>query len=122
MAYGQPTPALSPDDKRAIERNLADEVLDAARHPEIRFTGQASLPAAATEAPPTTCQVRGVLQLRGRSRELAFTAHRSDGLWRAEVRLLQPDFGIRPFTAMLGTLKVKPEVLVRLALPETLAG
>ena len=117
MAYGQPTAALSADDRRAIDRNLADEILDAARHPEVRFTGQASLPPA-TDAPPTTCEVRGVLSLRGRSRNLAFTAHRSDGLWRAEVRLLQPDFGIRPFTAMLGTLKVKPEVLIRVALPE----
>ena len=33
------------------------------------------------------------------------------------VRLHQPDFGIKPYSALLGTLKIKPEVTVRCSVP-----
>ncbi len=45
---------------------------------------------------------------------------RSDAMssgWTAEVRLQQPDFGIRPYRAMLGTLRVQPDVLIRMSVP-----
>jgi hypothetical protein len=35
----------------------------------------------------------------------------------AEVKIHQPDFGIKPYTAALGALKVKPDVLVRVSVP-----
>jgi hypothetical protein len=34
-----------------------------------------------------------------------------------EFRVNQGDFGLRPFTAMLGTMRLKPEVLVVVSLP-----
>ena len=33
------------------------------------------------------------------------------------LELHQPDYGITPFKAMMGTLKVKAEVIVRLSVP-----
>jgi hypothetical protein len=36
----------------------------------------------------------------------------------AEIKLHQPDFGIKPFTAALGALKVKPDVVVRVSVPK----
>jgi hypothetical protein len=33
----------------------------------------------------------------------------------AEFRIDQRDFGIKPYSAMLGTLKIKPEVVVRVS-------
>ena len=36
---------------------------------------------------------------------------------RAEVTIHQLAFGIRPYTALLGTLRVRPDVIVRLSVP-----
>jgi len=35
----------------------------------------------------------------------------------AEVPIHQPDFGIKPYSAMLGALKVKPDLVVRCSVP-----
>jgi hypothetical protein len=85
-----------------IERNIRSDVLRVAKFPQIRFeTTQVSATA-----------VTGKLTLCGVTRELTCT--RSGDL--VEARLDQRDFGIKPYSAMLGTLKVKPEVIVTVQL------
>lgn len=105
--------ALSAGDRRDIERNLAREVLEVQRHPEITFTSTRIVRAG------EEWRVEGELYLHGHHRPLAFPVHAAAGCWVAEVRLHQPDWGIRPYSAMLGALKVKPDVLVRISLPIT---
>lgn len=95
---------LSERDRRQIEHHIADGVLKARRWPEIRFDSRAVTEEGAS----------GTLTLCGVERPLGVPMRREDGRRVCEVRLHQPDFGIRPFRAMLGTLKVKPDVLVRL--------
>ena|SRR5579883_2390298 len=110
---GRPAPAaLSAADKRKIERTIADEVLEPRRFPEIRFASTA------IEGAGDTRRVRGTLSLHGVERAIAIDARREGGRWLVEARLHQPDFAIRPYTAMLGTLRIKADVLVRLALPD----
>jgi hypothetical protein len=87
-----------------IEKNAAGDVLDAKRHPSIGFETTAI----------TETQVTGRLTLKGQTREIT---GRRTGPTSAEFRFDQRDFGIKPFTAMLGTLKVKPELLVKVTLP-----
>ena len=41
-----------------------------------------------------------------------------EGRLVAEVRLHQPDFGITPYRALLGALRVRADVLVSLSIPE----
>jgi polyisoprenoid-binding protein YceI len=102
--------ALDAGDRRQIEATIAATVLETARHPDVRFTSSAVV------ARGATLEVAGILWLHGRERPLALTAHvRPEGVV-AEVALHQPDFGITPYRAMLGALKVKPDVLVRLTL------
>jgi len=103
--------ALSARDAREIEATIAREVLDARRYPVIAFrsTGIVRDVAAA--------RIDGVLQLHGRERPISFQAVRIGDRATVGVRLHQPDFGIRPYTAMLGALKIKPDVIVRLSLP-----
>ena len=55
--------------------------------------------------------------LGGRSKALTIEARRDAGRWVAEVLLHQPDFGVKPYSAMLGTLKIKPDVRVRVSVP-----
>lgn len=115
MKNGQEAPgALGDSDRRKIEENIRSDVLHVKKHPEVRFSSTS------VEEDGSGYRVRGQLTLHGRTREIAFTS-RSDGEGQvAEVKIHQPDFGIEPYSAMLGTLKIKPDVLVRAALPGAL--
>ncbi|MBW2588824.1 MAG: YceI family protein, partial [Deltaproteobacteria bacterium] len=62
--------------------------------------------------------VEGTLQLYGKSRSIQTSVRAAGGRWGAELKLHQPDFGIKPFSAALGALKVKPDVLVRVSVPQ----
>ena len=59
----------------------------------------------------------GALTIAGTTRPIAFAVQREAGALTAEVEVQQPAFGIRPFRAMLGALRVKPEVRVRASIP-----
>jgi polyisoprenoid-binding protein YceI len=111
---GRPMPdALSAKDVREIEHVIATTVLQAARFPSIRFASEAVTPR------DGGFDVRGALTLAGATRAIAFPVRRDAERLVAEVQLAQPDFGIRPYTAMLGALRVKPVVTVRVAVPVT---
>ncbi len=101
---GRDHPGLLPTRLYAeIEKNIVKDVLEAAKFPQIRFQSTAI----------TAAEVVGQLTLHGVTREVRGT-RAADGL--VEVRLDQRDFGIKPYSAMLGTLKVKSEVVVTVRL------
>ncbi|MFK7929729.1 MAG: YceI family protein [Myxococcota bacterium] len=103
--------ALSVKDKRQIIDNLRKSVLEPKRFSSIRFSStQVSIEGNAMK-------IRGDLTLHGATRSIEVTARRVSGEWTAEVELHQPDFGIKPFTALMGTLKVKPKVRIRMVVP-----
>lgn len=108
MASGRPSGALSASDKKKIESNLADEVLRSARFPEIHFR----LTELSGQGEERT--LRGTLTLVGKSRAIELRASRAISGWTVTGRLHQPDFGIAPYSAMFGTLKIKPDVRVEL--------
>ena len=108
---GHATSALSDGDKRKIERTMAEDVLDTRRHPEAVFRGKA-------EPVGGSYRISGELTLHGKTRPLEVRTRAAEGGKQvAEITLHQPDFGIKPFSAMLGTLKIKPDVKVRVTLP-----
>jgi polyisoprenoid-binding protein YceI len=107
--------ALSDADKRKIEEHIVDDVLHAKRFPEIRFVSSS-----VEEDGESGYRVRGRLTLHGKTRDLAF-ASTSDGEGQvARVTIHQPEYGIQPFSALLGTLKVKADVVLTIALPGAL--
>lgn len=110
MKDGAPSDALSASDKAKIEDTLRGEVLAATRFPIVRFEGHA-------EVRGERASVQGALVLRGVTRPLRFDANLREGRWVARVRLHQPDFGVTPYKAMMGTLKVKADVEVELSIP-----
>ena len=108
--------ALSDGDKKKIAENIADDVLHPKKHPEIRFASTS----VEEDESGAGYRVKGRLTLCGQTHEIAFVS-RSDGEGQvAEIKLHQPTWGVKPFSAMLGTLKIKPDVLVRVALPGAL--
>jgi polyisoprenoid-binding protein YceI len=108
---GQVTP-LRDKDHREIEGNLSGrDVLDAARFPEVRYTGGLALPAGDGRA-----RVEGQLTLHGSTQPLALDVEVRELADRwvvtGEVRLRQTTFGVKPYSAMLGTLRVQDELRV----------
>jgi polyisoprenoid-binding protein YceI len=111
MREGAEDPALlSASDRQKIERNIVEDVLHAARYPEVRFEGQA-------EREGDGYVVTGQLSLHGVSKPLRVKSRAEGGRQVAEVVLHQPDFGIKPYSAMLGALKVQADLRVRIAIP-----
>lgn len=107
---GRPSGALSDGDKRKIEKTMAEEVLELRRFPEASFAGRATAAGAGFV-------LTGELTLHGKTRPLTVTTRAVDGRQVAELALHQPDYGIKPYSAMLGTLKIRPELKLRVSVP-----
>jgi hypothetical protein len=98
-------------ERSQIEGNLHRDVLDSARFPEARFVSTAVTGSGATFT------VRGLLTLHGRSIELTIPVRRVEDGYRAMFTLEQSRFGIKPYSAALGALKVRNEVTVIVTVP-----
>jgi hypothetical protein len=96
---------LSARDKASIEETIVKEILKARRHPQIRF-----------HADGVGDEIRGTLTLLGKSHEIVCKHSASGARHTAEARIHQPDFGIAPYRAMLGALRLKADVDVRVTL------
>lgn len=115
MKGGEPAPGvLSQRDFDKIAATVRGDVLDVRRHPKITLS--APWPPAADVA-AGRARVDAEVQLHGTSRTVPLTVGLEGLKWVARARLRQPDFGIRPYTAMLGTLKVKPDVDIIVSIP-----
>lgn len=112
MRAGLPLPgALRPEDVRDIEGTIARTVLRAHRYPEIRFTSTAVRRLAGGY------ELQGELALAGVTRSVAFAVLREGDRLATQLPVHQPSFGIRPHRALLGALRVRPDVLVSLSVP-----
>ena len=112
MVDGRDDPStLSRGDKKKIHDNVTKDVLRIRKHPEIRFDSSNVV------ARGEGFAIEGTLQMHGKSRNVQASIRADGDRWRTEIRLHQPDFGIKPYTAALGALKVKPDVLVRVSVP-----
>jgi hypothetical protein len=112
VVHGAPSPgSLSRRDLDKIEDNIAKDVLHTARNQDARFTSSS------VSASGNGFSVRGTLALCGRSEEITAQVREEGGRYVTELALDQRRWGITPYSAMMGTLKIKPEVKVRLAVP-----
>lgn len=111
LSDGRPTSALSARDRSKIEATMRDEVLHSARHPEIVFRSTS-----VTRATTGLVTIAGELALHGRTRPISLTATPTGDGYAARVELQQPDFGITPYSAMMGTLKIRPAIAVAVEL------
>ena len=99
-------------DKQVIQRN-ASKSLDVGEYPEAVFECHHIV---MTEG---TIDLAGDLTIHGVTEALDTTLTIVDGRAVGSVPVVQSDFGIKPYSAMLGQLKVSDEVTVELdiALP-----
>ena len=116
-------PKLSAKDVAKVERQVRGaEILDAPRFPEILFEAgrleAAELPAGATSE--FRGRLAGSLTLHGQSHPVEFpiqgrvAADRLEA--NAEASFKQSDFGIKPYATALGTIAVRDEITLEIAL------
>jgi polyisoprenoid-binding protein YceI len=103
--------SISDGDRRTIEDNVRRDVLEMNRYPEVRFRSTRIVDAS------DGFDVTGRLMLHGKDREIVVPMRRAGDRYVGEVTLRQPDFGIQPYSAFLGAIKVRPEVTVRMSVP-----
>ncbi|MBX3128265.1 MAG: YceI family protein [Polyangiaceae bacterium] len=106
LVDGNPVGALSDGDRGEIRQNIRDKVLQTSRYPEVRFEG--------TGKPEgDVVRIAGTLTLRGQRQPVEFSAQREDGRYLGEVELIPSRFGIAPYKALLGAIKLQDRVRVR---------
>jgi len=103
--------ALSDADRRTIEDAIRRDVLDVKHHPEVRYRSSRVVDVEGG------FDVTGKLTLHGKERDVPVQLRRIGDRYVAEMRLEQPDFGIQPYSAFLGAIKVKPGLVVRVVFP-----
>jgi polyisoprenoid-binding protein YceI len=104
--------ALSEADKAKIAGQIVDDVLHASEYPAVRFASTA-----VTARADGGYDVTGNLTLHGVTRLVSTRTQLEDGRQVAEFVIHQPDYGIKPFKALMGTLKVQADVRVRCSIP-----
>lgn len=104
--------ALDEDDRSSIRQTIDDEVL---KRSDVRFRSSE------VERTDGGLAVRGELTLVGATRPVAFDLALAGGRVRGTAVVTQSDWGIKPFSALFGTLKVADDVRVEIdaALPQS---
>lgn len=104
------TTDISESDRKDIEKN-AVKVLDPRKYPKIQFRSVSVV------RDGDLARIEGDLTLHGVTSPISVEARDDGARWNSTVFLDQRKFGIKPFSAMLGALKVKPEVEVTISVP-----
>jgi hypothetical protein len=102
--------ALTAADKQKIAVQIREDVLQTSKHPEAVFRSST-----VTARGDGGYDLEGELTLHGVTRALGACRTRVvAGRQQLELRIHQPDFGITPYRAMLGTLKIRADVTIRI--------
>ncbi len=109
---------LSDKDRAEIKANIDSKVLATASYPRIRFQGTEARDVRVEEG-RASATVVGDLEIAGRTRPVAVRVELEpvDGgqvRARGTATLRQTDWGIKPYTAFLGALRVANDVEVEL--------
>ncbi len=103
---------LSPRDGQKIRQTALNEVLHARRFPQAKVRGTL------TTGTPGTWNVEGALELLGTQHPLPSARVLDDEhVLRFETTLIPSQWGIRPYRALAGALRVQDRVVVELSLP-----
>ena len=99
---------LKAKDIKEIKKNMAKSVLKSKTYPKINFRGRID---------EVAKNISGSLTICGQTRRISFVYKEVSGTYKAEIQLHQPDWSIKPFSALLGTLKVKDDIIIQISVP-----
>ncbi len=101
---GERTDALKEKDIADIERDMGVKVLHPDKYPTANFCSKA------IKEKDGGYRINGDLSLHGVTKSIDFDIDTNGGNLKGMITLLQKDYGIKPFKAMMGTLKIKNEI------------
>jgi polyisoprenoid-binding protein YceI len=96
--------------RKDIERNT-EKTLETRKYPKIQFRS------ASVVRDGDRARIEGDLTLHGVTSPISAEARDDGAQWNAKFVLDQRKFGVKPYAAPLGVLKVKPEVEVNISVP-----
>ena len=105
MKDGERQPdTLKEKDIADIEADMAKKVLHPDKYPTVSFSSKA------IQINEGGYHVNGELSLHGVTKSVDFDIDTSGGGLKGRFTIIQTDYGIKPFKAMMGTLKIKDEI------------
>jgi polyisoprenoid-binding protein YceI len=96
--------SLSDKDKGKIAKNMEDDVLQAGKFPQLTFASTSVSGAA------PNFNVAGTMTIRGTGRPVNVAVSVNGSQVTARASISQKDFGIKPFSAMMGAIKLRDDV------------
>ncbi|WP_182887167.1 YceI family protein [Microbispora sp. H10885] len=97
---------LTDSDRVEIEKNMREKVLRPDRHPTITFRSTR------VGGDPGAFRVEGDLTIAGVTRPVAVEGVLAGGRARGRATVVQSEWGIRPYSAFFGALRLRDEVEV----------
>ncbi len=105
MKEGEPQPdTLKEKDIADIEKDMAKKVLHPDKYPTVNFCSKE------IKEKEAGYHVNGELSLHGVTKTIDFDIDTNGDNLKGRFSILQKDYGIKPFKAMLGTLRIKNEI------------
>lgn len=104
---------LGQRDRDKITQTIRDDILRTRLHPTIEFRGRLELP---------DLRCIGDLTILGRRRPLTILARREGARVRASLSLRPSEFGIAPYKALAGAIRLQDRVRVDLDLDAAALG
>lgn len=105
MKEGEQQPdTLKEKDIADIEADMGKKVLHPDKYPTASFSSKS------IQENGDSYHVSGDLSLHGVTKPLEFDIDTSGGGLKGRFTIIQTDYGIKPFKAMMGTLKIKDEM------------
>lgn len=98
---------LTDSDRREIKKNLQEKVLHVDRHPTITFRSTR------VSGTAESFRIEGDLTVVGVTRPVTLQGLLTEDRVRGSVTIVQTEWGIRPYSAFFGALKVSDDVEVR---------
>jgi polyisoprenoid-binding protein YceI len=96
--------ALTDGDIAKIKKNINEEILNTGKNPTISFRSTK------VEGTPDAFTITGDLTIMGKSNPIVLSGKSAGGKVTGTGTLVQTAYGIKPFSALMGALKVADEV------------
>ena len=95
---------LSDKDRRDIAKNIDDKVLETGKHPQLTFESTS------VSGSEPNFNAAGNMTIRGTTRPVNVVINVNGTTVTAKASISQKDFGIKPFSAMMGAIKLRDDV------------
>ena len=96
--------SLSDKDRRDITKNINEKVLETGKFPELKFESTS------VSGSEPNLKATGNMTIKGTTRPVNVDLNVNGGTVTAKTSISQKDFGIKPFSAMMGAIKLRDDV------------